>query len=159
MLVQYWFFSSDPVLILKPRFLRLHGTVTSVLASTSWYQGFGSRLSGGLFAFVSFWYWFGSISVPFWLQIRLWYWNLAWLEPKLSKFWASEYRICGCFGILGFRPTLLVSHDSFKITYENRSITYDKSYLWWWLEFQAADSKSAPVCSTPILSTQTVTQS
>ena len=41
------------------------------------------------FAFVSFWYWFSSILVPFWPQIswnlKFWYWNLNSLEPKLLK--------------------------------------------------------------------------
>ena len=120
---------------LKPWFLRFGstGSGTSVLAPTSQYQGFGFNAFRGLFAFLSFWYWFGSISVPFWLQIRLWYWNLTWLEPKLFKFWASEYRSCGCFGILGFRPKLLDSHDSFKITYETDiSHTTNPIYVGGW---------------------------
>ena len=85
---RYWFFSSVPVSVLKPRFLRFHGTGsgTSVLVPTSQYQGFGTKFSKGLFAFVSFWYWFGSISSPHqeW-NLKLWYWNLNWLEPKLIK--------------------------------------------------------------------------
>ena len=46
-LVRYWFFSS--LSVLKPRFLRFHGTGsgTSALVPTSRYQGFGTRISGG----------------------------------------------------------------------------------------------------------------
>ena len=63
MLVRYRFFSSVPVLVLKLRFLQIHGTGsgTLVLAPTSRYQGFGTRLSGGYFYLSHF----GTGSVPF----------------------------------------------------------------------------------------------
>ena len=71
------------------------GTEASVLAVPQypfWYLGFSSLLSipgirhkvfRGLFAFVSFWYWFGSISVLFWLQNQVEPKPLV-LEPKLT---------------------------------------------------------------------------
>ena len=78
---------------------QLHGT--SVLVLCSRYQGFGTRFSGGYLhmshfgtVLVTFWLHFGSISVQFWPQIRwnlkLWYWNLNWLEPKLLKIFGTK---------------------------------------------------------------------
>ena len=96
MLVWYWFFSWIPVSVLKPRSLGFHGTGSgsSVLVPASWYQGFGTRFWGGIFAFVSFCYWFSSISVQFRHQIRwnlkLRYWNLNWLEPNLLKIFGTK---------------------------------------------------------------------
>ena len=54
--VRYWFFSSIPFSVLKPRFLRSHGTSsgTSVLVPTSRYQGFGTRFSGGYLQILNF---------------------------------------------------------------------------------------------------------
>ena len=81
-LVRYWFSSSVPVSVLKPWFLRY-------LGSCSYFSipGFRYKVFRGLMAFSSFWYWFSSISVPFWLQtwwnLKLLNWNLNWLEPKL----------------------------------------------------------------------------
>ena len=84
------------------------GTEASVPA-ISWYRfwhlgsgsliskpGFRYKVFRGLFAFVSFRYCFGSISVSFWPQIRwnlkLWYWNLNWLEPKLLKNFGTKIK-------------------------------------------------------------------
>ena len=66
---QYLFFSSVPVSVMKPRFLRFLGTGsgTSVLVLTSRYQSLGTRFSGIICIFSHF----GTSSVPF----RL-------LEPK-----------------------------------------------------------------------------
>ena len=66
MLGRYRFFSSVPVLVLKPRFLRFQGTVsgTSVLVLSSRYHGLGTRLSGDYLHFSHFgfvWFHFGSI--------------------------------------------------------------------------------------------------
>ena len=70
------------VSVLKPRFLRFYGTGsgTSVLVSTSQYQGFDTGFSGGYLHFSNF----GTGSVPFRFHFRLqirgnlkfWYWNL-----------------------------------------------------------------------------------
>ena len=60
-LVRFWFFSS--LSVLKPRFLRFHGTGsgTSARVPTSRYQGFGTRISGGYLHSSNF----GNSSVPF----------------------------------------------------------------------------------------------
>ena len=65
--MRYRFFSSVPVLVLKPRRLRFHGTgsATSVLVPTSRYQGFGTRFSGGYLDFSNF----GTASVPYRFQL------------------------------------------------------------------------------------------
>ena len=116
---RYWFFSSVPVSVLKPRFLRFHGTGsgTSVLVLTSQYQGFGTRFSGGYLHLSNF----GTDSVPFRLQIRwnlkLWYWNLNWLEPKLLKIFGTKIHKLRFFGIFGFRPTLfLLDHLAVNVS-------------------------------------------
>ena len=65
---QYLFFSSVPVSVLKPRFLRFHGTGsgTSVLVLTSRYQSLGTRFSGIICTFSHF----GTSSVPFRLHFN-----------------------------------------------------------------------------------------
>ena len=77
-----------PVSVLKPRFLRFHGTGsrTSVLVPYSQYQGFGTRFSGGYLYLshfgtvsVSFRFHFGSISAPNQVEPKA-----LVLEPKLT---------------------------------------------------------------------------
>ena len=57
---------------------------------------------------------FGSILALFWPQLRwnlkLWYWNLNWLEPKLLKIFGTKIQKLRFFGIFGFRPTLINIH-------------------------------------------------
>ena len=115
-LVQYRFFRSVPVSVLKPRFLRFcgPGSGTSDLVPTSRYQGFGTKFSKGLFAFVSFWYilvrfHFASISASKQVEPKA-----LVLEPKTHwslncrKSSVPIYRSCSTFGILGFRLTLVL---------------------------------------------------
>ena len=58
-------------------------------SSYCWTSGFWYKVFEGLTEFFSFWYEFGSISVPFQFQIRwnlkLWYWKLNWQKPKLLR--------------------------------------------------------------------------
>ena len=83
-------FSSVPVSVLKPLFLRFHctGSCTSVLVPTSRYQNFGTRFSGDYLhlthfgtGLVRFRFHFGSKSG----NLKLWYWNL-----KCLKFFGIE---------------------------------------------------------------------
>ena len=59
-------FQFSPVSVLKPRLLRFHGigSGTSVLVSTSQYQGFDTRFSGVYLHFSNF----CTDSVPFWFH-------------------------------------------------------------------------------------------
>ena len=65
---QYLFFSSVPVSVMKPRFLRFlgSGSGTSVLVLTSRYQSLGTRFSGIICIFSHF----GTSSVPFRLHFN-----------------------------------------------------------------------------------------
>ena len=107
-LVRSWFFSSVPVSVLKPRFLRFHGTGsgTSVLIPYSRYQGFGSRFSGVIctcLILVLFCFHFGSISAPNQVEPKA-----LVLEPKLTgtstaqnfRYQNTEVMVLSVFSVL-----------------------------------------------------------
>ena len=100
-----WFWISVGTILIfqfSPGF-STEASVPAVPLYRFWYLGSGSYFSipgsrymvfKGLFAFVSFWYCFGSLLDPFQLQIRwnlkLWYSNLNWLESKLFKIFGTK---------------------------------------------------------------------
>ena len=72
--------------------------------STSWYQGFGNGFSGGYLHLSNF----GTGSVPFRFQfgskwnLKLWYWNLNWLESKWLKFFCTKLQMLRFFRYFQF---------------------------------------------------------
>ena len=81
-LIQYWFFSSVPVSVLKPRFLQFHGTgsVISVLVLLLDIR-FSVLDFQGVICICLILVVVRSISVPVWLQMEP---NALVLEPKLT---------------------------------------------------------------------------
>ena len=85
-----------------------------------------------LLAFFSYWYCFCSISIPLRFQIRwnlkLWYWNLNWLESKLIKIFSTNVQASVVY-------VFSVPAEHYCISLHHKSVMETNIYVWAWWNF------------------------